>query len=58
MGLEVAMRETLLKLFKAGMADYVAQERKQFVTTHYGQVVATISQIQWCLNTESYINDM
>jgi dynein heavy chain, axonemal len=38
-----AMRETLYKLMKSGLNDYANSERKQWVLTHYGQVVATIA---------------
>lgn len=43
---------------KAGLADYATMDRKQWVLSHYGQIVATIAQIMWCSQTELYINDM
>lgn len=56
--IQVSMRDTLQKLMKAGLADYANMDRKQWVLSHYGQVVATIAQIMWCSQTEFYINDM
>lgn len=53
-----AMRETLYKLMKSGLNDYANSERKQWVLTHFGQIVATIAQISWCSTTEFYINEM
>ena len=38
-----AMRETLFKLMKSGLADYATSDRKQWVLTHFGQIVATIA---------------
>jgi hypothetical protein len=37
------MRDTLMKLLKSGLADYASTDRKQWVVTHFGQVVATIA---------------
>jgi dynein heavy chain len=53
-----AMRETLYRLMKQGLNDYANSERKQWVLTHIGQVVATIAQISWCSTSEYYINEM
>ena len=52
------MKNTLHKLMKQGLQDYATSERKQWVLTHYGQVVATVAQIMWSSTTEMYINDM
>ena len=52
------MRDNLWKLMKQGLQDYASTERKQWVLTHFGQIVATIAQISWCSTTEFYINDM
>lgn len=56
--LQSAMRDTLWRLLKQGLQDYGTSERKQWVLSHFGQVVATIAQIMWCSQTEIYINDM
>ncbi len=53
-----AMRETLFKLMKSGLNDYTTTDRKQWVLTHFGQIVATIAQIQWSSSSEFYINEM
>ena len=53
-----AMRDTLWRLLKQGLVDYGNTERKAWVLTHFGQVVATIAQIMWCSQTEMYINEM
>lgn len=37
------MIETLSKMMKKGFDDYANQDRKTFVTTHYGQIVATVA---------------
>jgi len=58
LNLESSMRDQLQKLMKQGLTDYGNQDRKSFVLEHYGQIVATVCQIQWCLNSEAYINDM
>jgi hypothetical protein len=56
------MADTVLKMMKAGLTDYTSgdkiMDRKVWVTKHPGQVIATISQVLWCLSSESYINDM
>jgi dynein heavy chain len=52
------MKDTLYRLMKQGLSDYATQERKNWVLNHYGQVVATIAQIQWSSQTEFAINDM
>lgn len=53
--LQVEMIHTLTGLMKQGLQDYdkavtdsPTQGRKQFVVTHYGQIVACIAQIMWC----------
>lgn len=55
-----AMVETLQKLMKNGINDYYGDpsnfDRKDWVKAHYGQIVATVSQIVWCSSTEAYIN--
>jgi len=56
--LQTGMRETLYRLMKAGLNDYNPNDRKNWVQTHYGQIVATIAQIQWCQSSEFYINEM
>lgn len=39
-----AMRETLAKLLKIGLNDYTTQnDRKEWVLTHFGQVVSVIA---------------
>lgn len=53
-----AMKETLYKLLRAGNSEYPLSDRKQWVLTHYGQIVATVAQIQWCQQSESSISDM
>lgn len=53
-----AMCETLQRLMKQGLNDYANSERKQWVLSHFGQVVATIAQISWCSTSEYYINEM
>ena len=55
---QAGMKDTLYRLMKTGLSDYGTQERKNWVLSHYGQVVATIAQIQWCSSTEFAINDM
>ena len=52
------MKDTLYRLMKQGLGDYATQERKNWVLSHFGQIVATIAQIQWSSQTEFAINDM
>src|SRR3569833_2035672 len=56
--IQVNMRDTLQRLMKQGLTDYGNMERKQWVLTHYGQVVSTVAQIMWCSQTQIYIEDM
>ena len=56
--IQAEMRNTLQKLLKQGLNDYANSERKTWVLTHFGQVVATIAQISWCATSEYYINEM
>ena len=56
--LQTNMRETLSRAMKLGLHNYELTDRKDWVLKHYGQVVATISQIMWCLGTETSITDM
>jgi dynein heavy chain, axonemal len=53
-----AMKETLQKYMKQGVADFENPniDRKSWVLTHFGQIVATVSQIVWCYATEESIN--
>lgn len=52
------MRETLRKKLKEGNKAYIDPKtsRKEWVLKHPGQVVATVAMIQWCAQTEEYIN--
>jgi dynein heavy chain len=52
------MVETIHKIMKHGNIDYNNVDRKIWVMKHPGQVVASISQVQWSLLTEQYIMDM
>ena len=49
------MIATLADLMKKGVADYSVQDRSKFVLEHKGQIVATVAQIMWCQQSESYI---
>ena len=55
-----AMRESLTNYMKQGINDYYSNpaefDRKDWVKAHFGQIVATVSQIVWCSSTEAYIN--
>lgn len=58
---QMEMISTIHKVMKDGLLDYQKNEkidRKSWVQNHPGQVIATISQVLWCLSSESYINDM
>ena len=53
---QAAMRESLQKLMKQGLNDYsTATDRKEWIMSHFGQIVATVAQIMWCTSTEVYI---
>ena len=54
-----AMRESLQKYMKQGLSDFtnLGVDRKEWVKTHFGQVVATVSQIVWCSSTEVFISE-
>ena len=56
--LQANMRDTLARAMKVGLQDYDVTDRKDWVLKHYGQVVATVAQIMWCMITESSIADM
>lgn len=53
------MRESLQKYMKQGLSDFtnLGVDRKEWVKTHFGQVVATVSQIVWCSSTEVFIGE-
>lgn len=57
--LQVDMISTLKDLMKKGVADYNDEksDRKHFVMNHKGQIVATVAQIMWCQQSESYIQE-
>lgn len=55
--LQDEMVNTLALKMREGVNEYQTQERKQFVLTHAGQIVATIAQIMWCQNTEEAIGE-
>lgn len=52
------MKATVQRKMKEGLKDYSEPGRKDWVTKHPGQVVATIAQVQWCTGTEDAINEM
>jgi dynein heavy chain len=57
--LQKEMMDTIRKLIRQGYLDYVNEvqkSRQEWIREHRGQVVATVSQILWCLNTEDAIN--
>ena len=62
MQLQDEMIATLQYLLKQGVADYddekKSKNRVEFVQTHKGQIVATVSQIKWCQSTALAIDDM
>jgi dynein heavy chain len=52
------MVDTLKKSIRDGLKDYinsVQKTRKDWILKHKGQVVATVSQILWTLDTEDAI---
>ena len=52
------MRDTLARAMKIGLHGYDNTDRKDWVTKHYSQAVATIAQISWCAATEGSILEM
>nr|CCA18662.1 hypothetical protein ALNC14_048050 [Albugo laibachii Nc14] len=50
--LETSMKSSIHKLLKAGLVEYHAKERIDWVCDHPGQVVATVAQIMWARHTE------
>lgn len=54
MSLQKEMIETLKKSMREGLKDYmngVQKTRKDWILKHKGQVVSTVSQILWTLDT-------
>ena len=49
---ENRMKLRLHELMKAGLIDYDARERKEWILHHPGQVVATVAQMTWARDTE------
>ncbi|CAD8108771.1 unnamed protein product [Paramecium sonneborni] len=58
--LELEMVETLRKLCKQGLQDYLNGMQKtktDWILNHKSQIVAVVSQILWSINTEDAINE-
>mmetsp|Transcript_20685 Transcript_20685/g.31665 ORF Transcript_20685/g.31665 Transcript_20685/m.31665 type:complete len:211 (+) Transcript_20685:86-718(+) len=55
--LQQSMIENLRHLMKQAVADYSQQDRKVFVTSHFGQIVASLAQIMWCQQSEVFISE-
>ena len=53
-----AMVEILTKLMVIGKDDLETSERKDWVQKHAGQIVATNTQVSWCMDTEIAIDSM
>jgi dynein heavy chain len=53
---ENRMKSRLHELMKAGLIDYDARERKEWILHHPGQVVATVAQMTWARDTEKALS--
>eukprot|EP01138_Halocafeteria_seosinensis_P006356 gb/GECG01006497.1/.p1 GENE.gb/GECG01006497.1/~~gb/GECG01006497.1/.p1 ORF type:complete len:3153 (+),score=416.35 gb/GECG01006497.1/:1-9459(+) len=52
MSVQNGMIDSLKEAMKIGVEDYESTPRREWVLNHPGQVVATVSQIMWCRETE------
>ena len=50
---EKRMKESLYGCMKAGLIDYDARPRDEWILHHPGQVVATVAQMTWARDTET-----
>lgn len=50
---EKRMKESLYGCMKAGLVDYDARPRDEWILHHPGQVVATVAQMTWARDTET-----
>lgn len=60
-GVQDQMRETISKKMRIGRNDLESKDlkdRKKWVLDHPGQVIATISHISWCSNTEEVLEQI
>ncbi|KAL4470156.1 hypothetical protein ABPG72_009081 [Tetrahymena utriculariae] len=55
--LQKEMFDCIKKKMREGLQEYMEgkKKRNEWILTNKGQVVATISQILWCLNTQDYL---
>ena len=49
------MRKTLKTLIKGAVTEYDAMPRTEWIMTHAGQVVSSVSKIAWCRDTEAVL---
>ena len=59
--LQKSMFDVMTRLIKQGLDDFmnnVEKDRNTWVLKSFGQVVAVVSQITWCLSAEDAINDL
>ena len=54
---ELRMRTTLHTIIKAGVLDYGARNRKEWVLVHKAQVVTVVGKIMWCRGSEEAIRN-
>ena len=54
---EKKMKESLYGCMKAGLIDYDARSRDEWILLHPGQVVATVAQMTWARDTEAALSD-
>ena len=53
-----SMQDSLQKLMAEGKETYEKTDRAQWVKEYPGQIVATVSQVYWCYETEAAIRGM
>ena len=54
---ESRMRTSLHSIIKAGVVDYGARNRKEWVLVHRAQVVTVVGKIMWCKGSEDAIRN-
>ena len=57
-GLQVNIRDTLIRAIKGGFVDYDVTDREQWVLKHNSQIVGIVAQISWTSITEAAILEL
>ena len=54
---EKQMITSVRAAFEQGYADYLQQERNDWIITHAGQIVLDVSKCHWTIDVERYLDE-